>query len=293
MITPLEQYAELGQAIGAKDLWFKREDLHPYGSHKGRSISHMIDHYELAGERKFAISSSGNAALAAALHVKKLNKSKGKDGSTDLDIFIGLHIDPKKADKLKALADEHIRVLSKERPLQALNEATKAGDRSLRQSVDDIALVGYGSLADELGAYEGLGAIFIGTSSGTTAQALAQYFAKNNLPVQIHIVQTSTCHPMAEVFENYDGPPEEHSLAGAIVDKIVMRKPALIPLIEYSGGRGWIATNEDIQAAYELTLKYTGLTLSPNSALSVVGVMKAVAAGHKLRGAVVCMICGD
>ena len=28
-----------------KDLYFKREDLHPYGSHKGRSITVMIDIY--------------------------------------------------------------------------------------------------------------------------------------------------------------------------------------------------------------------------------------------------------
>src|SRR5258708_3158905 len=127
MITPLEQYPDLAKAIGIRSLALKREDLHPLASHKGRSIPFMIDHYEVEGERKFAITGSGNAALAAALYMKKLNGSQSRDGCTKLDIFTGLRIDQKKADKLKALEDEYIRVYSKERPLQALNEATKAG----------------------------------------------------------------------------------------------------------------------------------------------------------------------
>ena len=53
--TPLEAYPKLAKAIGVNELYFKREDLHPYGSHKGRSIPVMIDHYLKAGERRFAI----------------------------------------------------------------------------------------------------------------------------------------------------------------------------------------------------------------------------------------------
>ena len=113
-ITPLEHYPKLAQAIGTADVWFKRDDLHPYGSHKGRSIPLMIDEHMRAGARRFAISSSGNAALAAALHVRELNAA-GND-PVDLDIFIGQHAAPHKAQKLKDLADEHIRVFVKERP---------------------------------------------------------------------------------------------------------------------------------------------------------------------------------
>jgi threonine dehydratase len=67
MVTPLEQQKKLAEVIGFSDLYFKREDLHPYGSHKGRSIPVMIDHYVASGDTTFAISSSGNAALAAAI----------------------------------------------------------------------------------------------------------------------------------------------------------------------------------------------------------------------------------
>ena len=292
MLTPLERYPELAKALGAADLYFKREDLHPYGSHKGRSIPVMIDHYVAKGDRRFALSSSGNAALAAALYVREINtKSAGKE-PLELDIFIGQHAAPHKADHLKRLADDHIRVLVKERPLQALTDAMNEGARSLRQSTDDLALVGYASLAKELAAEKGVGAIFIGTSSGTTAQALAKYFSDNKKPIQVHIVQTSSCHPLAETFESYDG-PEEQSLADAIVDKTALRKGALIPLLEQSGGRGWIVTNEELAAAQELTLKHTNIEISPNSALAIAGLMKAAALGHEFPGAAVCMICGE
>ncbi len=217
MITPLESYPALAKAIGISSLYFKREDLHPYGSHKGRSIPVMIDTYRTSGDTRFAISSSGNAALAAAIHVQKLNKEIDHTNSNttadqsftpplELDIFVGNHIAEHKFEKLQKYADNNIRILKKERPLQALTEVIKEGVRSLRQSTDDTALIGYESLGTEImtqlhnDAMIQLGAIFIGTSSGTTAQALASYFLKksgnnsNKNPAavpQIHIVQTS------------------------------------------------------------------------------------------------------
>ena len=103
MVIPTEHYSKLAKAIGLTDLYFKREDLHPYGSHKGRSIPIMIDHYYKKGDREFAISSSGNAALATALYVKELNM-KNKE-PINLDIFVGNNIAPHKLQKLKELAD--------------------------------------------------------------------------------------------------------------------------------------------------------------------------------------------
>ncbi len=297
MITPIEEYSELAKAIGVDKLYFKREDLHPYGSHKGRSIPVMIDHYVKSGDKNFAISSSGNAALAAALHIKKLNTSTMSDivqnpSTLSLDIFVGNHIKPEKYKKLKDLADAHIRILIKERPLQALAQATNEGARSLRQSTDDTALLGYESLAEELSQTKDIGAVFIGTSSGTTAQALADYFLKNKLSIQVHIVQTSSCHQMADAFETFDI-PDEKSIADAIVDVIAHRKAALVPMIKKTGGRGWLSTNENILAAQEMTKKYCKLDISTNSALSVVGAMQAAEMGYELKGAVVCMICGE
>lgn len=308
--TPLEHYPALAKAIGVSDLYFKREDLHPYGSHKGRSIPVMIDNYYKKGDRRFAISSSGNAALAAALYINESNAKS--EEPADLDIFVGNHVALHKLEKLKKIAatpesNGHIRILVKERPLQALTQAANEGVRSLRQSTDDTALIGYESLAEELSdqlktteesGAEKAGAVFIGTSSGTTAQALASYFLektstkKNGACPQVHIVQTSSCHPIADAFGVYEG-PDEKSNADAIVDITAQRKSALIPLIEKTGGHGWFATNENIQAAQELVKKHTGLDISANSALSVAGAMQAVYAGHNIDGPVICLICGD
>lgn len=279
-LTPLEHHKELAKTIGIPDLYFKREDLHPYGSHKGRSIPTMIDCYVKKGEQRFAISSSGNAGLAAALYTKEFNERNVKP--IELDVYVGLNAAPRKVDRLKGLADGNIRVLIKERPLQALTQAMNEGVRSLRQSTDDTALIGYKSLADELKTGS---IVFIGTSSGTTAQALAEKF-------QVHIVQTSSCHPMADAFESYDG-PDEASIADAIVDTVAMRKDRLVPLIQKTGGRGWTVTNEEIEAAQDITSKHTGLEISTNSALSVAGLMKAAAMGTEFSGPVVCMICGE
>jgi threonine dehydratase len=290
MLTPHENHPELAKALGVSTLYLKREDLNPYGSHKGRSIPFMIDHYSAAGDRKFAISSSGNAALAAVIHIQEINKNASEP--VELEVYVGHRIAPHKLEKLEAYAGEHIRILIKEHPLHALTQATQEGFRSLRQSVDDVALTGYTSLAEELVSIKDLGTIFIGTSSGTTAQALAQYVLKNKPSVQIHLIQTSSCHPFIDAFESSDA-PDELSIADAIVDHNAYRSAALIPLIQKTGGRGWTASNDTIRAAQELTEKYAQLNISTNSALSIVGAMKAVGIGYEIKGAVVCMICGD
>lgn len=290
MLTPQEKYPDLGSIIGLDNIYLKREDINPYGSHKGRSIPVMIDHYYDMGDRYFAISSSGNAALAAAIHIKNINETVSE--KIKLDIYIGNRIAKHKLEKLEQFANDNIRILIKENPIQALNQATQQGIRSLRQSTDDKALDGYSSLAEELSQIKNLGAIFIGTSSGTTAQALANYFLEKKLPVQIHIVQTSSCHPLVDSFESADV-PDEISIADAIVDRTAHRKNALIPLIQKTKGRGWFASNDDIRSAQNITSKYTGLDISTNSALSIVGAMKAAEIGYEIDGAIVCMICGE
>lgn len=287
-ITSCEKADKLGTKIGLKSLYLKREDLHPYGSHKGRSIPYMVDFYAKEGVKNFAISSSGNAALAAARHLK--NKP-----DFFLDIFIGNNAHPDKVTALEVEEDDHIRILVKERPKQSLILAEQDGVTSLRQSTNDLALVGYHSLAKEiehLFTDEKDGALFIGTSSGTTAQALATYFIEKKLPVQIHIVQTTSCHPLADAFDISDI-PDEISIADAIVDKTAFRKNVLIPLLQKTGGKGWVVTNEEIDIAQKIVAENTGIELSANGVLGIAGAMQAVIVGHEIQGPVVCIVCGQ
>ncbi len=317
--TPLESHPELAKAIGIEKLYLKREDLHPLGSHKGRSISFMIDHYMEKGLRHFAISSSGNAALAAALYISKLNTSLPDNEKITLEIFVGQKINPKKLAKLQELKSAHTLVSIHDRPQQMLFMKIKDPTiQSLRQSTDDTALLGYQSLANELDTIDDLEAVFIGTSSGTTAQALADFFitkygnknsgkispatktaaVKRKIP-EIHIVQTPNCHPLADAIRTDVGDVDDQSqsseisLADAIVDIIAPRRDTLTRVIVETGGNGWIVNNESLRIAEDITKKHTGLIMSYNSALSVAGIMNAVYTGKKWNGSVVGMICGD
>lgn len=246
MITRHEAYPELARALEVSSLLFKREDLHPYGSHKGRSIPIMIDKYLDEKIKHFAISSSGNAALAATFHVSKLNKDRNSLDKIILEILVGQHISKKKLEKLEKFKDQNISITMHDRPLQTLNN--KIQDltiKGLRQSTDDTALTGYSSLAKELLEITDIQAVFIGTSSGTTAQALIEYFDSYEKKIEMHVVQTSSCHPIANTFVN-DETLDELSIADAIIDHTALRKDKLISLIEKSGGSAWIASNEQI-----------------------------------------------
>jgi threonine synthase len=289
MVTPQTESPRIAQELGIPKLYFKREDLHPYGSHKGRSIPAMIDAKLVAGARSFAISSSGNAALAAIRHIKTKN-SEGEKIS--LKVFIGENINPKKRQVLieEAANDPHITIDASPRPLQALFNVIK-GEKaeSLRQSNDPSALVGYESLAREIIGTPDLEAVFIATSSGTAAQAIGEYFIKENKHVEVHIVQTTSTAPFAKAWSDEDdGTP---SIADAIVDKIAHRKDPLLKAVSATRGKGWIASNELIERAMNLLSK-EGIEVTPNGALSLAGLMKAVSKGKVFKGAVICVITG-
>lgn len=287
MVTPNEEYPKLAEALSLAHLFLKREDKHPLGSHKGRSIPVMIDAYVAQGKKKFSISSSGNAALAAAMYVSEKNKT---GAGISLEIFIGRNILENKKSSLFSFADEYIKVIEKDRPLQALFGAIQLGGQSLRQSTDDTALTGYESLAKELIAIPNLSAVFIATSSGTTAQAIGEYILKNKLPVEIHIVQTSSCHPMAAIFDPRDD-LKETSDAQAISDKVAHRREKIMSVVSETKGSGWIVSNEEITKATE-TLSTQKVSVTQNGALSFAGMTRAVSKGKTFKGSVACIIGG-
>ncbi len=284
LITPQPQAKKLATALGLTvPLYLKREDLHPYGSHKGRSIPAMIDRYAKNGEVNFVISSSGNAALAAALFIKKLNRKR--KNKLNLKIFVGKNIDKEKILSLRAQNGRGnlITVLQTANPKQSAFLATKSGGCLLRQSTDNSALTGYAGLAQELGRIEYLKAVFIPTSSGTTTVGL---FRASRGKVQLHIVQTSACHP----FIKSDQPHAKSSLASAIVDKIGHRKKEILVTLKKSHGAGYIATDKEIKNAIKLAYQTEKIKLSPNSALALVGLKQALENGWQPKGAVALLI---
>jgi threonine synthase len=290
MITPQSESPEIAKELGVPKLYFKREDLHPYGSHKGRSIPVIIDLAVKAGADKFALSSSGNAALAALRHIQKRN---AEGAGLRLTIFIGKKIDPAKKDSLlKEIPDDKIEVIQTERPLKALSEKIKKdGCVGLRQSNNPDALLGYDELAYEIGGTPDLSAVFIGASSGTAAQAIAEHFIKYEKKAAVHIVQTTENSALVDTYGEGEI-AKEKSIADAIVDKLGYRQDDLQKALEETGGFGWIASNDEIRRAQSLLKEKADIDATPNGALSLAGLMKAIKKGRRFEGSVVCVITG-
>ncbi|MFA6426916.1 MAG: PLP-dependent lyase/thiolase [Candidatus Magasanikbacteria bacterium] len=298
MKTPQQTFPELNRALGI-EVYLKREDMHKYGSHKGRSIPYMVKKYAKEdGIKKFVISSSGNAALAAIHTVQAHNRNN--EEKLELTVYIGNNIDAQKLKMMTAvIEDPKVQMLQVERPKQTALQTEKEGEiKILRQSSDDTALVGYAELADELNKIPNLNAIFIPTSSGTTVQALGMAFETikpstwggKQFP-QLHIVQTTACHPMSELFDT-DTRTTKTSIAGAIVDNVAFRKEKVKEIIDKTKGFGWIVTDDEIKEAQKLIKDTCNLAISPNSALSIAGLIRAQKKGYTFDGVVVCLITG-
>ena len=303
MKTPLINAENLAKQLGLPALYFKREDLYPYGSHKGRSIPLMMEKYAQQGIRHFVISSSGNAALAAALYLRDYN-AKNPQNKLYLKIYTGYKIDKEKLSRLLQITrlpfwqkiknfitgiKPEIKLRQTLNPRQSAflaEKNTKA--KNLRQSIDDLALLGYENLAEELSKIENLEAIFIPTSSGTTAQGLFSGFKKHNLNPKIYIVQTTACHP----FVNTDQ-PNEPSLAKAIVDNVARRKPQIASLLDQSQGKALIINNAELLEAEKIYhSNFPNEKPSYNSLLSLAGLLQEIKNGVAFSGATVCLFTG-
>jgi len=297
MKTTQIPYPELAKIFNFKnEIFLKREDQHKYGSHKGRSIPVMIKKYFKENHiNDFVISSSGNAGLAAINSVQSHNINNPT--KLKLKVFIGQNID---AEKLKTILatinDPRVTLEQVANPKQSAFLIDKSGEaKLLRQSTDDLALEGYFELAEELSKIPKLSAVFIPTSSGTTAQGLGVAFLKLKLNPQIHIIQTPVCHPIVDLFSQHitqNPKPITQSLANAIVDKVGFRKEKVAEIVKKSNGMGWIGNDEEIKEVINLLEDEIHVKISSNSALSIVGLKKALDAGWKIDGNVVCLITG-
>ncbi len=274
-------------------LYLKREDLHPYKSHKGRSIPAMLEKYRRDGWKSFCISSSGNAAIAAAMAINKYNAIHKKSPLT-LNIFTGKNIDKEKLKIIKANTNKNIVLKKTDNPKQSAFQMDKTGlTKNLRQSTDDTALAGYASLAKELTKIKNLSAIFIPTSSGTTAQALHEELNKLNLNPQIHIVQTEANHPIADIINpDFSKLKPAPSIATAIVDKTAHRKEQVAQAVKLSQGNAWVCNNREIKNAITLAKKTEKINISPNSALAIAGLAQAIKNSWHFNGPVVCLLTG-
>ncbi len=283
--------------------------MNPSGSHKDRALFPYVDKLIREGEKEFCLSSSGNFAISAAYYARH-------NPQVQIHLFLPPTISQEKKDRLNEYKTDNVIIhWSKLARSEASQFSSKAHARLLRGSKDDCLLEGYDELARELGEQtEGKGgSIFMAASSGTMLVGLWEGFRKNpkskifrhsgithtlenliqgagQMP-NFHIVQSTRVHPIAGVFDR-DFTPTKSSIASAIVDRVANRKDQVIKAIKESNGSGWIVSDEEITIAMNELTEILHENVSPESAMSLAGLHKAIRKGFRVASPMVLIFTG-
>lgn len=299
---PIEQRFRLTNGEGwtqlekVDDLYFKREDENPTGSVKDRGVAYQISAAYQNGEGHLVISSSGNAAISAAVYCQS--------AQIKLSVFVSPRINKYKLEQLRRLSiDLHVT----ENPLRDASFFRRENRlRNIRQSLDSAAVPGYESLGFEI--FENLRnekkfkweqvSIFLPVSSGTTLVGVGRAFLAlkelgfiKSVP-QLNVVQTVYINPIASVFYPTRAKIETKStlgLASAICAPKTARKKEILSLIYGSKGSGWIVSDEEISDSLKW-LKGKGIETSPEGGAALAAVFKARQKGE--LGTVICILTG-
>ncbi len=248
----------------------KNEMGNPNGSFKDRSLAYQVSYYLSKGFRKFAISSSGNAAISAAAYVTLFKEA-------EIDLFVGFKTLPLKMAKILDLESDRVRIHQTNRPKSdCFKFCIENKVLNLRGSSDDLALTGFKTIAYEIiQKHPDVDCVFLPTSSGTSALALHYGFEEMGKMVAIFVCQTQSVHPIAKEFDkDYKEFPE--SLADAIVDRVALRKNRIVEALKVNGGGGFVISNDEIAIAQKETGLHGYWIESPNSALAFAGFSKAL-----------------
>jgi threonine synthase len=242
--TPLEPAPDLGKALGIPDLWLKREDGPPTGSHKSRSLGLLVSELQQQREEQAVISSSGNAAVAAGSYCSLA-------GMRLLSL-----VSPRTPEiKLRALLQQPQLVVVTESPVALLHHAVEAwGMSDLRASTNPLGAVAYRGIAAELAEQGRWDAVFVFSNSGATALGLHRGFALvlgDSARPQIHPVEAT---PGGELTRSWY-PRDRTSPASGVGDLGTRRSrlsPAVRRAVRESGGRGWRVDRPEMERVLEL-----------------------------------------
>ncbi|HVA21900.1 MAG TPA: PLP-dependent lyase/thiolase [Candidatus Micrarchaeia archaeon] len=282
--TPLVPAPRLGRSLGVPDLWLKREELNPTGSHKARSLALQCAALRESG-RTGVLSSSGNAAVAAAAYA----------GANQVQVVV--LVSPRTPSiKLRALAAFSGPLLVSSTPVALLRRAVAVfGCEDLRPSVHPLAPVAYRGIAAELeralAPERRPDAVFCCASSGATVIGLADGFAacRPGGGPAIHVVQVGGSGDLVRPW----APPRPAGRPGAIGGLGAgrsRRAGAVRRAVTASSGRGWAVDPSELESTRELASSF-GVATSWEG----VGVLAAIrAAAPLLTGQrVVALLTGD
>jgi threonine synthase len=261
-------------------VYFKCEFENPTGSIKDRSIAYQISHLKEIGMKKAVISSSGNAAIAAAAYCKK--------AAIQLSVFVSPNININKLAVLKTFSCE---INSTLKPISdAYKYAEKNKMYNLRQSKDLWAVYGYETIAFEIDRdTKEIDAMFIPVSSGTSFIGIAQGFGKLDRIPALHVVQTERNHPIAAIYDS-DFTNRNSSLADGIVARITSREKEIHEWVTQSKGSGWVISDAQMRIAHAKLNEY-GLSCSYEGAAAYAALLKSKKNGYDFKNPV-CILTG-
>ncbi len=319
--TPLAQHPALASAAGlAGPLWVKDETVNVAGSHKARHLMAVLLYLRVletarlpAGEglrdRRLAIASCGNAAMAAAVLARA--------AEWPLDVYIPPDASPAVVRRLRELGST-IRVCER-RAGEAgdpcflrFREAVRAGaiPFGVQGTENGLAIEGGRTLAFELvdGLRDERAAfpeIFVQVGGGALASALGQGFAAaerggalTSAP-KLVAVQTEGCAPLARAWERLGSTPlpeaartrsrfmwpwetTPRSIAHGILDDETYDWWAISEAMRAGGGRPVVVGEAGLARANELAHAHTAICVSATGSAGLAGLLASPAAGSSL-----------
>ncbi|MEK7487380.1 MAG: PLP-dependent lyase/thiolase [Planctomycetota bacterium] len=205
-------------------VFLKREDFNPQGSHKDRGVPFQIQWHLDQGAQGFVLSSSGNAAISAAAFCafKKV----------PLLLFLSPQTP---SEKIRAIRPFQTGLIFCQKPINFSRIAANLLNFvNLRASSDPSALIGYQTLGHEISRFQP-SALFTYVSSGTSLVGLSQGLEGWNVP--LFPVQN---FPQCFFTQQWDQEifPESEALPFSLGIKNSPREAELRELIHRSAGQG-------------------------------------------------------
>ncbi|MCA9386535.1 pyridoxal-phosphate dependent enzyme [Candidatus Dojkabacteria bacterium] len=254
-------------------LYIKHEEQNPTGSWKDRGTAFKISQLVADGTNEAVISSSGNAAISFLKYANHI-------GNFKMHIVVSPNVNEKKNEIIKQEAAKGAHEIYYEPKARAMAAKISAEKNipNLRASTDSEILKGYWSLGLEIydeiikNHREEYHIILCAVSSGTTVVGMA---AGINLMIEKEInmpkfvfVQTTDCHPLVP-----NDSSSEESFADAIVDKTLLREPALNKILKQTNGNAIVVSNEQLELA-KAWLTKKGEYLSYTSLLPIAAMLE-------------------
>ncbi len=324
-VTPSGPAPELGRRLGV-DLWVKDETGNVTGTHKARHLMGLALHLEADGEapqRRLAIASCGNAALAAATVARAARRP--------LDVFIPPWADAFVVDALEGLG-ARIEVCSR-RPgevgdpcFSRFRAATAAGSLPFcAVAAENLWTIDGGrtlafEMIESLAGAGDLDALFVQVGGGALASSVVQGFveaadagAVGRLPA-FYMVQTERCAPLRQAWERFSSlgadlgmdaaleaaeaqperfmqpwaPPEgdtPQSIATGILDDVTYDWLPIAWGVAATGGDVVVAPEHLVAEAHALARRWTDVPVDPTGTAGLAGLLAARGAGLVADGA--------